>query len=133
MGNTDVRTLFELATRYKWRWTGHKGQLRAEDLWDLPVEALDDIFKKLNTEKRKNDEESLLEVTTRTSQEILLDNKIAIVRHIVQTKLNEAEMRRQYAEEQVKKQQIMDILARKENAALESLSAEELRAMLDKM
>lgn len=127
---TDVRVLFELATRYKWRFTGHKGQLTVEDLWDLSVEALDDIFKKLNTEKKKNGEESLLDVTANTSQEILLDNKLAIVRHIVQTKLNEAEMRRQYAEEQTKKQQIMDIIARKENAALEELSIEELRAML---
>lgn len=131
MANTDVRVLFELAARYKWRWTGYKGQLRAEDLWDLPVEALDDIFKKLNSEKKKNDEESLLEATARTSQEIMLDNKISIVRYIVQTKLAEAETRRRYAEKKAKEQQIMDILARKETAALENLSTDELRAMLD--
>lgn len=129
MANTDVRVLFELATRYKWRWN-YKGLISVEILWGLSVEELDQIFKDLNAQVKKCGEESLLISKERSRQEIELDHKISIVKHIVLTKLNEAELAKQCMEEQRQKQKIMDIIARKEDAALEGLSLDELRKML---
>lgn len=129
MLNVDVRTLFELATRYKWRWN-YKGSISVERLWELSVEELDQIFKDLNAQVKKCGEESLLISKERSRQEIELDHKISIVKHIVLTKLNEAELAKQCMEEQRQKQKIMDIIARKEDAALEGLSLDELRKML---
>ena len=129
MLNVDVRTLFELATRYKWRWN-YKGSIGGERLWELSVEELDQIFKDLNAQVKKCGEESLLISKERSRQEIELDHKISIVKHIVLTKLGEAELAKQCMEEQRQKQKIMDIIARKEDAALEGLSLDELRKML---
>ena len=37
-----------------------KGMISSEDLWDLSVENLDNVFKTLNSEMKKTKEESLL-------------------------------------------------------------------------
>ncbi|WP_243033922.1 hypothetical protein [Clostridium sp. AF50-3] len=49
-----------MAARCKYRFP-YRGNISVEDLWDLPVKALDGIFKTLNAEVKQSQEESLLE------------------------------------------------------------------------
>ena len=124
------KNLFEIAVREKYRYN-YRGKISTEDLWDLPVEALDQIFKSLNEAVRKTEEESLL--AERPKEDEVLRNKIAIIRYIVAYKLAEKEKARKALENKQKKQQILGIISRKQNEKLESMSMEELKAMLDEL
>lgn len=120
--------MFEMATREKFRFP-FRGSVSVEDLWDLTPENLDVVFKALDSQRKKANEESLL--ATPTSEDTVLDTMIAIVKYIVNVKLEE---RRAIIEAKAKKEQkqkIMSILNAKQDEALQNKSIEELQAMLD--
>jgi Rps23 Pro-64 3,4-dihydroxylase Tpa1-like proline 4-hydroxylase len=119
--------MFEIATRTKMRFP-FKGMVSVEDLWDLSVKDLDSIFKTLNAQVKKSQEESLL--TTKTKEDETLATQIEIVKHIVKTKLDEVETAKQSKELKEKKQKIMEIIAAKQDESLHNASVEELQAML---
>lgn len=122
--------MFEIATRTKMRFP-FKGLVSVEDLWDLSVRDLDGIFKTLNAQVKKSQEESLL--ATKTKEDETLAIQIEIVKHIVKTKLDEAETAKQSKELKEKKQKIMEMIAEKKDEALRNASVEELQAMLDNL
>lgn len=122
--------MFEFATRTKMRFP-FKGMVSVEDLWDLSVRDLDSIFKTLNAQVKKSQEESLL--ATKTKEDETLSVQIEIVKHIVKTKLDEAETAKQSRELKEKKQKLMEMIAEKKDEALRSASVEELQAMLDNL
>lgn len=119
--------MFEIATRTKMRFP-FKGLVSVEDLWDLSVRDLDGIFKTLNAQVKKSQEESLL--ATKTKEDETLAIQIEIVKHIVKTKLDEAETAKQSKELKERKQKIMEIIAAKQDESLHNASVEELQAML---
>lgn len=119
--------MFEIATREKLRFP-YKGSISVEDLWDLSPANLDAVFKSLNAEKKQAETESLLSV--KTDADTILDTKLAIVRYIVTVKLSEAEKRAKAKEIKEQKQKIMEIIANKQDAALQNKSVEELQAIL---
>jgi hypothetical protein len=121
---------FEIAIRNKYRFP-YKGMITVEDLWDLSVTQLDGIFKTLNAQIKQEKEESLL--TTKSASEAELDNKIAIIRYVVATKQAEAEKARKAKETKAETQKILEIIGRKQDAALENMSIEELYARLNAM
>lgn len=122
--------MFEIATRTKMRFP-FKGLVSVEDLWDLSVRDLDGIFKTLNAQVKKSQEESLL--ATKTKEDETLAIQIEIVKHIVKTKLDEAETAKQSKELKEKKQKIMEIIAVKQDESLHNASVEELQAMLENL
>lgn len=115
--------LFVIATREKYRFP-YKGAISVEDLWDLPLEGLDAIFKNLNKQVKQSQEESLLE--TKSAADEKLDNQIAIVRYIVATKQREAAHRLAEKEIREEKQRLMELIDKKDKEELEGLSKEEL-------
>lgn len=123
----EMTNLFEMATRKKFRFP-FRGQISVEDLWDLSVQNLDTVFKALNAESKQVKEESLL--ATKSAEDAILDAKIAIVKHIVKTKLEEAEQRTKNAEKREQRQKLLGLIADKENAALQDKSIDELKAMV---
>ena len=120
--------VFEVATRKKYRFP-FKGMIGVEDLWDLTMKVLDEVFKNLNKDKKQSCEESLME-ENKEDQDLL--NKIAIVRYVYNCKQQEQTERLLAKEKKQRDQQIMDIIAKKENAEMENKSIEELKAMLSK-
>ena len=125
-----MEKMFEIATRTKMRFP-FRGMISVEDLWDLNVKELDSIYKALNAQVKQSQEESLLAVKTKEDE--VLATQIDIVKHIVTTKLAEAEMAKQNKELKEKKQKIMEIMATKQDEALHNMSLDELQAMLDKL
>jgi hypothetical protein len=120
--------LFEKAARQKTRFPTSRGWASIEDLWDLSLEELDDIFKNLNARLRSAQEESLLEAKRSADEELTL--QIDIIKHVVAVKLEEkanALSAKQRADE---KQKLLTILATKKAAALENLSEAEIEAKL---
>ena len=125
-----MEKMFEIATRTKMRFP-FKGMVSVEDLWDLSVRDLDSIFKTLNAQVKKSQEESLL--ATKTKEDETLAIQIEIVKHIVKTKLDEAETAKQSKELKEKKQKLMEMIAEKKDEALRNASVEELQVMLDNL
>lgn len=122
-----MENLFIMATRKKFRFP-FKGMISAEDLWDLGVNDLDKIFKALNAEYKQAKEESLL--TVKTAADAILDAKIEIVKYIVKVKQEEAVKKAQVIANNEQKRRIEEIIANKQDQALQSMSVEELQSML---
>ena len=119
--------MFEIATRNKFRFP-FKGVISTEDLWDLSVESLDNVFKTLNSEMKKTKEESLL--STKSKDDEVLELKIEIVKHIVPVKQEEKEARERKFLDRERNQKIMSIIAAKQDEQLHNMSVEELQKLL---
>ena len=119
--------MFETAVRNKFRFP-YKRMISVEELYDLPLTALDNVFKTLNAEAKKSEEESLLNTKSKADEELAL--KIDIVKHIVSVKLKEKEDRENAKAKKEMKQRLLEIKAKREDAALENMSDEDLNKML---
>lgn len=119
--------LFETATRNKYRYP-YSGNTNTEWLWDMSVEQLDAIYKALNAEVKQEQEDSLLVIASDEDTE--LTNKIKIVKYIFAVKLAEIEARENEADRRAQKQKLLGVLERKQNAALEDLTPEEIQEMI---
>lgn len=122
--------IFEYASRKKIRFN-YKGTITTEDLWDLPVTALDSIYKQLNAELKTANEDSLL--SAKSAASTVLETQIEIVKHIVAEKLADVKRKEKAKENRDQKAKLMEILEEKQNEALRSKSAEELIAMISAM
>ena len=120
--------IFESAVENKLRFP-YKGNISTEDLYSLSVSELDTIYKTLKREAKRNGEESLL--ATKSNDDVALDTKIEIVKHIVEKKLAQVEARKTAASNKAKKDKILSILEEKQDAALKNMSEEDLRKMLE--
>ena len=121
-----MEKLFETASKMKVRFN-YRGVIATEDLWDLDVKALDYIYKQLMVAKKESETESLLE-EKKTNP--ILEVQIEIVKHIFNVKVEERKVAELKAENDAKKQKILAILARKQDAELESMSTEELEELI---
>lgn len=65
--------MFETALRGKFRFP-FRGLISTEDLYDLPVESLDSIFKELNSQIKRVKEESLLGSKITTGQRVRVED-----------------------------------------------------------
>lgn len=125
MSNINV---FEVATRNKFRFP-YKGMISTEDLWDLSLTALDSIYKELNKQAKRSQEESLLKTKSKEDETVAI--QIEIVKHIVSVKQNEAANKAAAKERKERNQRIMEIIADKQDEALKGKSVEELQKMLE--
>ena len=119
--------MFEMAAKWKFRFP-YKGQMTTEDLFDLKVEELDKVYKALMKEKKQSEEESLLAV--KSSEDVILDTKIEIVKYIVSMKQEEKLALQRAKEEKERKQKIMAIIDEKKDEALKNMSIADLEKLL---
>lgn len=122
--------IFEKAVVGKYRFP-YKGLITVEDLFDLSVEDLDSLFKTLNSQKKKDEEESLL--SRKSKNDDILETKIKIVKNIVIRKLAEKTNKTLEIERKQQKQKIGQILAIKQEQDLMNKSSEELIAMMNQL
>lgn len=115
--------LFEVATRANYQFP-FRGMIDVIDLWDLSLTNLDSVFKSLNAEVKKFEEESLLH--TKSKEDVEISNKIEIVKYIVNVKLDEKKKRENDKKNAETRQKLLEIKAKRQNAALENMSDEEL-------
>lgn len=123
--------MFEEAIRNKYRFPSSVGQLSTEDLWDLSIEKLDLVYRKLNSDLKKVTEESLL--TTKSDADKELTNKLIIVKHIFTTKMSEQDNRVKSKERAEKKQYLLSLLQQKQDESFKSKSVEELQQLINEI
>lgn len=121
--------MFVKASRLKLRFSTSKGLISVEDLWDLPLTALDTIAKNLNKEVKESAEESFIKM--KTSASTLATLRFEIVKHIIEVKLNEAEAAQKRAENKERKAQILALIAEKQNKELSEKSVADLMKELE--
>lgn len=115
--------LFINATRNNYQFP-FRGMINVIDLWDLSLTNLDSVFKTLNAEVKKSEEESLLDTKSKEDEEI--SNKIEIVKYIVSVKLYEKKKREDAKKNAEMRQRLLEIKAKRQDAALENMSDEDL-------
>lgn len=115
--------MFAMATKMKYRFP-FRGMISVEDLWDLPLSQLDIVFKNLNKDVKQSQEESLM--ATPNVEDAELFTKIEIVRFIFDAKRAEAEAHKAAAANAEKRQRILEVLAQKQDSALQDMSEEDL-------
>lgn len=128
-----MEKMFEYAVKNKLRFP-YKGQIAAEDLYDLTRTALDGVYKTLIAQRKtEENEESLMTSVTKTKEQEDLDVKISIVKYVFGVKTHEALERQEEKERKDKKQKLMAIKAEKEDEAIRNMSAEEIQKMIDEL
>lgn len=115
--------LFINATRNNYQFP-FRGMINVIDLWDLSLINLDSVFKTLNAEAKKSEEESLLNTKSKEDEEI--SNKIEIVKYIVSVNLDEKKKREDAKKNAEMRQRLLEIKAKRQDAALENMSDEDL-------
>jgi len=129
--------LFEQASRLKVRFDTVIGMLAVEDLWDLPLTArgdkvsLDQIAIFLNKQVKEDAEESF--VKTAQKKDKILDVMFELVKHIINVKIDEEEVAKLKADNKVKKQRLVNILATKEDEELVGKSADEIKQLINEL
>ena len=126
--------IFEQATRRAIRFESAKGDLSAEQLWDLPLQSrnqfdLDTVAKTVNRQLNAVTEESFVSVRENPAKETL-SLKLEIVKHIISVKLQEAEEARNRANKASEKEKLLRLLDEKQNEALRALTPEEIQERL---
>lgn len=127
--------MFDKATRLKLRFDSPRGLLTTEDLWDLPLTgkvSLDGLAIGLARQLRDSDAAvSFVVPAEAASTELQL--RFDVVKHVLDVKVKERDEAKTANDRASKKQQLLEILARKENAELEGKSAEELKNMINSL
>lgn len=129
-----MSSLFEKASREKLRFASPRGELTVEQLWDLPLQGkggfdLDSVARSVHADWSKASEQSFVSTTPNTAA-ARLELALDIVKHVIATKLAEAETARLAQARKAERERIAEILARKQNAKLEALDEETLRTRL---
>lgn len=122
--------MFEKAVRMKLRFP-FRGQCSVEDLWDLSVRDLDNLYKGLNRQAKASQEESLLD--ERSQEDEVLTLQIGIVKHVVAVKLQEQQAHENAALNAARKQKLLAILEEKQDAALREMDAEKLQELINSL
>lgn len=117
--------MYKEALQKKLRFTTGKGNLTTEDLFDLNLEALDNLALTLDKMVQESPRKSFIKAANPKSE--LLELKFNIVKDVINTKLAEAASKAEAKDKAAKKAQLVEILARKQAQSLENLSEEELQ------
>ena len=129
-----MENLFLQATREKFRFQSNKGDLSVEQLWDMPLTSrtgfdLDTVAKAVNSDLKGANEESFVN-TTNNPAVSRLQNKLEVVKAIIEIKLAEAEVAKKRAEKAAERQRLMEVLHSKKDQELQGLSVEEIEKRL---
>ena len=119
--------IFEKASRIKLRFP-LKGVTCVEDLWDLDLNWLDELYGKLTAGRNCEKTESLMK--TKTTEDTATDLAIAIVKHIFETKSEENAKRLGSKKVAARKQKILEIIETKKDEELLKMSTEELEKLV---
>lgn len=126
-------SVFEKASRQKLRFASARGDLTVEDLWDLPLTSrngfdLNVVAQKANAEVKASGEESFVGESTPASATAVL--KLEVVKSVIATKIAERDAEAARKDKRQKRDRLLELLANKEDAALQELTPDQIREQL---
>lgn len=125
--------IFEQASKLKLRFNSSKGQITAEDLWDLPLKSvsnrpnLNDVAKSISKELKRDEEESFVDdVTEHDKISVLM---LEIVKHIISVKKDEYSRKLKLKEIDDESYRISQLIIKRKEEKLNSKTEEDLVKM----
>jgi branched-subunit amino acid aminotransferase/4-amino-4-deoxychorismate lyase len=132
-----MNNIFEQASRKRLRFQTPRGALSVEQLWDLPLDKgeinLYVIAQDLLTQVADKPAKELSFFIKAVSTDETAELKFEIVKHIVTTKVAEAEANQTEAIKRTQRAELDALIAAKKAEAKQNLSLEELEAMRAKL
>ncbi len=125
---STTNELFVTASRKKYRFDSTRGQLNTEDLFDLSLTALDAVAVALDDKIQKAGRKSF--VGKRTAATGDDENKLEIVKSVIEFKQTEDEARKTRVAKDSQKAFLSSLLEKKQMEKMESLSEEEIQKQL---
>lgn len=127
--------IFEYAARHKIRFASPRGELSVEQLWDIPLRSKDDfnlntVAKATNKALKDATEESFVE-TNRTALHVRLEVALDLVKHVIETKINDEETAKKRADNKLEREKLLAILAEKQAGKLSALTEEEVKKRIE--
>jgi hypothetical protein len=130
--------IFEQASRMKLRFPSSVGDLTTENLWELQLTArgsqpdLDKVARAVHSQLRTLQEGSFVNLNPdpRVAE---LELKLEIAKHVIASKLADAEAAQKALELTDRKRRLLAALASKQDAELLSMSREEIEAEIAKL
>lgn len=133
----QTSNMFEIATRQKLRFASSRGELTAEQLWDVPLRArtgddfnLDSVAKAANKVLKGLTEESFVS-TERTPAVAKAETALELIKYVIATKLDEEKAAAKRAENKVEREKLLAILAEKQAGKLSELSEKEIQRRIN--
>lgn len=120
--------MYKEAIINKFRFETSVGMITTEDLFDLTLKQLDSIASKLRSEIEASEKSSLFETK---STNTIAKQKYEIVADVFRTKREIAAEAEEAARKKQKKARIRELIAKKQEAALENLEITELEKLLE--
>lgn len=129
--------LFELASRKAYRFKTSVGELMVEQLWDLPINSnhsrgvcLRKIAEELNAQIQPDSTLDWLGSSGDTIDQEDLKNKLAIIKHIVETRRAEIQQAQEAEAKRSMLDRLLKIKQKRADGALENMSDEDLDKMI---
>lgn len=123
------QNIFEEASKSKLRFSTNRGNLSTEDLWDLPLDELDTVAIGLNKQVQDSAVGSFVRKTNKTNKTLQL--RFDVVKSIIDSKLADADKAKETADRKAKRAVLLNKIAEKQDAKLDSMSLNKLQAELD--
>lgn len=135
MSNANI---FERALRRKLRFPSLRGPLSVEQLWDLPLTSregfdMDTVAKTFNAALKAETEESFVTVTKPNKAKVDAELGLEICKYVINVKQTEAKAAEQRAMRRQERDRLIAVLGRKQDAATEAQSIEEIRQRLTQL
>lgn len=122
---------FERASKLKLRFAVEQGMITDEDLWDLPLKALNTMAKKLNKALALADEEDFLEEESK--EDALTRLKFNIVLYVLKAQKEALEKRKDAVGRKAEKERLLGLLDDKNNEADKNLSPTQLKKKIKEL
>lgn len=123
-----MEKMFEKASVMKLRFN-YKGICSVEDLWDISLPALDQMYKNLRKEQKNSDEESLLK--TASEENNVLSLQIDLIKYIVDLRIAAKQQIAEASEKAAKKQRLLRIISDKQDQEHKDMSIEDLTKLVE--
>lgn len=133
-----MMTLFETATRKNDRFETEKGMLVISDLWQLPLiskrgPSLQNVAVTIHRELQESGGEMFVRAVEVDPKLETLKRKLEVVKRIIEVKEDEARLAKLKEARKQEKEALLEILEKKQHAALGELSTEELMARIRRL
>lgn len=120
--------MYKEALQKKLRFKTNKGMISTEDLFDLSLQNLDTLARMLDKKISEAPKKSFIEELPAEENDDEL--RFSIVKDVINIKLKARKDNIDKAQINARNKRIAEIIAKKEDEALENKSIEELRAMI---